>query len=434
MRYPVKPIVPKINWFHPLTKRLILDVPLFERSGTTVRNLGTAGRVGTFTDAPVWKREWWPGVSFDGTNDAIQSSVSSFMNQNDNFTMECWFKLDSLPGAEAIPFQISNTGDNAGISFSLETGQFKILTNGIDRTSTGVNYAINTIYHGIIRRLNGNTTFFLNGKDIGPNISNAPNSNTTTWTIGAGIASGGAPFRFFPGTVYLARMWSMPLSVRAIQTLYRNPWIIYQPVRPALGYTPVVTRRIAAGADDASRGATQFFPTVGDLDVGKPFGSADGYRSSFLRFTSINIPKNAIITSAKLTFTARDTLSGTAVNSTVKGEAADNPSAITSNANWDARTKTFASVAWNNIPAWTSGSQYDSPDISSIIQEIVNRSGWASGNALLLFWEDNGSTGGAGRTTQSYEANPAQAALLTITYLPPSSGGMPIFSDVGLVS
>ena len=49
---------------------------------------------------------------------------------------------------------------------------------------------------------------------------------------------------------------------------------------------------------------------------------------------------------------------------------------------------TTASVAWSNMAAWTAGQWYNSPDISSIIQEIVNQGGWTSGNNMALTWND----------------------------------------------
>jgi len=81
---------------------------------------------------------------------------------------------------------------------------------------------------------------------------------------------------------------------------------------------------------------------------------------------------------------------------------------------------TTAMVNWDDIGSWTAESEYDSPDISSVIQEIVNRAGWASGNDLVLFWEDfDGRSSKAlnvWRSAHSYDGDTTKAPLLTIDY------------------
>ena len=46
------------------------------------------------------------------------------------------------------------------------------------------------------------------------------------------------------------------------------------------------------------------------------------------------------------------------------------------------------SVIWNNIPAWTtvgdSGADQRTPDLSNLLQKVIDRSGWVSGNAVLF--------------------------------------------------
>jgi hypothetical protein len=49
-------------------------------------------------------------------------------------------------------------------------------------------------------------------------------------------------------------------------------------------------------------------------------------------------------------------------------------------------------VAWSNIGTWSEDSTYATPDLSAVTQEIVDRGGWASGNALVNYSEDNGSS------------------------------------------
>ncbi len=58
-------------------------------------------------------------------------------------------------------------------------------------------------------------------------------------------------------------------------------------------------------------------------------------------------------------------------------------------------------------------------DVSTLIQETVNRSGWRSGNSLALILKGTGGSFGR-KSATSYEGNPAFSARLIITY----SGGV----------
>lgn len=193
-----------------------------------------------------------------------------------------------------------------------------------------------------------------------------------------------------------------------------------------------ISTRVAAAADDACRGSAAFYSGTNDLPAGKPYAGSDVFRSSYFRFTNVNIAKSTTVTSAYIVLTSISDESGTTVNSTLKGEASDSAAQITSLAIWNARTKTTASVSWNSMASWVNGSTYNTPDISSVIQEIINRVGWVSGNAINIFWEDNASTNGSGRIAAAYEQSPSLAPLLVINYGTPS--GTSIFGDQGMVA
>ena len=173
--------------------------------------------------------------------------------------------------------------------------------------------------------------------------------------------------------------------------------------------------RVGASADDchAERTpatvfsitlATNYIGTTGDPDV----------EHAGVRYTNVTIPYQATITSAILTLRADATQSGTVVNVTIKSDSATNPATFSTASDWNARVRSSASVAWNSIPSWTSGTDYDSPDISTVIQGIVNRTGWASGNALVLFIENASSTNF--RQFESWDGSSTLAPLLTVVY------------------
>ena len=78
---------------------------------------------------------------------------------------------------------------------------------------------------------------------------------------------------------------------------------------------------------------------------------------------------------------------------------------------------TTAVVNWQPA-AWTNNTTYDTPDLSTIIQEIIDRAGWVSGAHMQIIMDNNGSSANAYRTFDSY-TTAADAALLTVTYSTP---------------
>jgi hypothetical protein len=94
-----------------------------------------------------------------------------------------------------------------------------------------------------------------------------------------------------------------------------------------------------------------------------------------IRFQNVIVPKNAVIASATISFTNYIIQSGTNFG-LVKGEASDNAPAW-SDPSWlpDGVPKTGASQNVPSTSPWT---------VTDIVQEIVSRTGWASGNALAF--------------------------------------------------
>ncbi len=137
-----------------------------------------------------------------------------------------------------------------------------------------------------------------------------------------------------------------------------------------------------------------------------------------LRFQNMTIPPGAAINKAYIQFTADEIDSGT-TNLTIYGEDIDNAPTFTNGAssyNISARTKTSTSVDWTNVPAWTSigdaGLDQRTPDISPIIQEIVDRTGWSNGNSLVVII-----TGSGARVAEAYDGIAGSAPLLVVDYM-----------------
>lgn len=165
--------------------------------------------------------------------------------------------------------------------------------------------------------------------------------------------------------------------------------------------------------------------------AGVSFGAhaTQGPKDAGFRWLNLTIPKNASIVSAKVTLRGSGDTAGTTVNATIVGQASASP-AIFHNVGGNpngandflGRTRTTATVAWNGVGSWTNTTEYDTPDITTVIQEIVNLSAWASGSNLALFIEDNGSTAGANREAFCRDDYAPYAPKLTIVYNDPPAG------------
>lgn len=99
----------------------------------------------------------------------------------------------------------------------------------------------------------------------------------------------------------------------------------------------------------------------------------------------------------------------------IKGESADNAAPFASaDGNVSGRERTVSQVIWSP-PAWRTkhegGFDQRTPDLTDIVQEIVDRPGWASGQAIVFIF-----TGDGERTAEAYEGEPDLAPLLHIKY------------------
>jgi hypothetical protein len=112
-----------------------------------------------------------------------------------------------------------------------------------------------------------------------------------------------------------------------------------------------------------------------------------------MRFRDIHIPQGTIIDSAYIVVHSHEGKSTEDVAElTIVGEAADNAETYNLQSLIDQRPQTTASIGWTVDEEWEIWEPYRTPDLTSIVQEIVNRSGWTSGNAMnfIFLGQDQG--------------------------------------------
>jgi PKD repeat protein/RNA polymerase subunit RPABC4/transcription elongation factor Spt4 len=103
----------------------------------------------------------------------------------------------------------------------------------------------------------------------------------------------------------------------------------------------------------------------------------------WFRFQGVNVPQGAIIESAVLYVRAFADSGSTTINYRIQGFDEDNAAASTGKTDWLDRPKTSASVDVV-LGAFVKDSLYSYYGLESIVQEIVDRAGWVSGNALVI--------------------------------------------------
>ncbi len=188
-----------------------------------------------------------------------------------------------------------------------------------------------------------------------------------------------------------------------------------------LGAATIVERRTAASADDAEEFSTGVM-YIQSSDLELIHDNTD--QTVGMRWTGLMIPQGASITAAYIQFASKESQSE-ATTLSFRGQAADNPVAFDSTAfNISTRPRTTASMAWSPLP-WNTGEvgpNQRTPDLSAVIQEVVNRPGWLSGNALVIVV-----TGSGHRTAYSWDGTPTGAPLLHIEYVTgPTSDAPPV--------
>ncbi|MBN1671775.1 MAG: acetylxylan esterase [Kiritimatiellae bacterium] len=187
----------------------------------------------------------------------------------------------------------------------------------------------------------------------------------------------------------------------------------HYPATPAAVTTGTIDVRIAAGPDDVEEFENgTLYVTSSDLEM-----TWDGTRRQTigLRFTRMDIPAGATVTRAYVQFKADETGSDSA-NLTIEGEATPDARAFTANAyDVTARPRTSASAVWTP-PAWSAAGEaaaaQRTPDLSGVVQEIVDLPDWRQGNALVLIV-----TGTGKRVAEAFEGEPDGAALLHVEYM-----------------
>lgn len=181
-----------------------------------------------------------------------------------------------------------------------------------------------------------------------------------------------------------------------------------------------LTVQVLASSDDARNldpNSTASLVTTTN-HLGK-FNTTDKYWEGF-RFNSVTIPQGATINSAIFDLYSSGTAAGTTAKVIYYGNAVDNATTFnTTTEKPQSKTRTTATVTKDyTVASWnpTTGFGVETVDLAAIVQEIVNRAGWVSGNSLSIIGFDNGSADTNYIGYSTFDRAVDRGAKLTIDY------------------
>jgi hypothetical protein len=175
--------------------------------------------------------------------------------------------------------------------------------------------------------------------------------------------------------------------------------------------------------DDGMKFSGNSFQTNG---VDMKFGSHDygvGGKSyiAFMRFQGVSIPQYSTINSAVLSIYKKNMYgTGTTVKYRISLEAVDNSTQPTTYTDLVNAVRTSAHSD-DTVTTWTNGAVENSIDFKSAVQEVINRSGWSSGNALTVLVDDNGSDPDRAVIVASWDDASFQEPRLVVDFTVPTS-------------
>lgn len=137
--------------------------------------------------------------------------------------------------------------------------------------------------------------------------------------------------------------------------------------------------------------------------TGITIGDSSGRDWNLWALFTVTIPQGASIVTAKISLRESSGQSGT-VSFKIYANDVDSASYPANAAAANALALTSEVVDWDVTATWSNTYWYDSPEIKNIVQQIIDRAGWSSGNALMILVKEDGSTTNKYRLPSSYNS------------------------------
>lgn len=336
------------------------------------------------------------GGNFDGVDDYLVSSTNVFDPSQIDFTASIWFKPNQIGTFKVLISQ--QDGGGTGRYWLAQTAGGLLTTNITGTSFNGITtLSANNWYHATLTKSGPTMTLYLNGiqESTASGTVSSANGNSV---IGANKLTNA---NFFSGTLDEARIYKRALTAAEVLQLYNS-------------YPNEVTisRQPSQSSDDVNEVNSTYSSSSSTLWIGNANSTTKSYFGA--RFNNISIPKGATIKKAYLeVYSTKDQWINLSYN--MYAENIGNSSTFSSSSRPSQRTLTQNFVAHNSNISWSTNTWYTLDDMSQVVQEIVNRSDWQSGNSVSLIIKGTGGNW-ARKFIRSFDGSSQFAPKLTVVY------------------
>lgn len=371
----------------------VLFWSLNQGEGSTANDTTSNQNNGTITGA-VWEDEvdckFQSCLTFDGSGDHIRKTYSSDTELNPgtgSFAVSIWFRHSTTAptGNEALIMRYVDAGyavymtTTGTLCFAIDDDS---TWDPDDSACTTTTYLDNTWHHiSAIKSGTSSIQLFVDGNLVAEDTSlaatNSLSGTTPTIAVGGGANSGTS------------------------------------------SYTQQISATNRDGYQWTSWASNEIY--VGEWDSTSETGA--------WHFSNVTVPQGSVITSATLTLEANGTYPGGSLDGLdlrILANDIDNASLPSGTNLPRSMAQTTATVSWDPTQ-WNDGVRYDLPNIATVIQEVVDRGGWTSGNAMNILVDNRGTTDQDDLYVADYSSGAGNAASLTINY--ETAGPGPAFNS-----
>lgn len=218
-----------------------------------------------------------------------------------------------------------------------------------------------------------------------------------------------------------------PATAQLTLQYKRNSESFWQTIPVTSPYAGTLDYTVGLGTDDAQQTTGSNTMALTGTTIGASLDATTDWAA--FRWQGVQIPVGATITTSYISAVP----SGTGEDEpsvTVYLEDADNPGTFTTTANDIGGRSRTSGASWSSTDLGADGSTYfNTPSLNSLLQAVVNRGGWAPGNALVGIIQ-GGSTGTRDLTIESFENAGSNPPKLHVEYTVPTAFQMKASANV----
>jgi len=351
------------------------------------------------------------GLLFDGTNDYMKTTGTFINYDNSAVTVAVVFIPKRIPavGTEVETLLATKFAGTPHLGWGVDSGNWynpSLTYYNVFDSEYGTTNIVGTEYVSCLAsrvdmRLILDQPYFA--------LATFPAHTHTTGPLFLGCFDNtGASLAFYGRNIIAeCASWKRVLTAAEIADV-KTTW------ETQYNFGTIIRPQIDATANDAQQRIGAFAPSItgnpiqlGNAASGQP--QVDGWR------WALSIPKGSTVTKAYVRFIAQAANTSATPTLTIYAQAVNDATAFsTAVNNVGSRASTTATVAWTGLPSWVSGLEYITPNIGTVVDEIVKRAGWASGNNIAILI--SATNVNVLRPVVSYDGASANAAYLEVYY------------------